>query len=129
MSNERNNDPEGHLPLSPAVFHILLALAGEERHGYGIMLEVKFRTDGRVRLVPGTLYGAIKRLLEKGIIEETEERPDPEMNDERRRYYRLSEFGLRVLSAEAARMERNVAQARAKQLLPGEARNPSVGGL
>lgn len=122
-------DPESHLPLSPAMFHILLALADEERHGYGIMLEVKFRTDGRVRLVPGTLYGAIKRLLEKGIIEETEERPDLEMNDERRRYYRLSDFGLRVLSAEAERMERNVAQARAKQLLPGEALNPARGGL
>ena len=122
-------DPESHLPLSPAMFHILLALVDEERHGYGIMLEVKLRTDGRVHLVPGTLYGAIKRLLEKGIIEETEERPDAKMNDERRRTYRLSDFGLRVLSAEAERMERNVAQARAKQLLPDEALNPARGGL
>ncbi len=122
-------DPESQLPLSPAMFHILLALADEERHGYGIMLEVKLRTDGRVHLVPGTLYGAIKRLLEKGIIEETEERPDPKMNDERRRTYRLSDFGLRVLSAEAERMERNVAQARAKQLLPDESVKPARGGL
>jgi DNA-binding PadR family transcriptional regulator len=122
-------DPESQLPLSPAMFHILLALVDEERHGYGIMLEVKLRTDGRVHLVPGTLYGAIKRLLEKGIIEETEERPDAKMNDERRRTYRLSDFGLRVLSAEAERMERNVAQARAKQLLPDEALNPARGGL
>lgn len=127
--NTPDLDPESQLPLSPAVFHILLALADEERHGYGIMQEVKFRTEGRVRLVPGTLYGAIKRLLEKGIIEEAEERPDPEMNDERRRYYRLSDFGLRVLGAEAERMERSVAQARAKRLLPGDALNPATGGL
>ena len=97
-------NPESELPLSPAVFHILLALADEERHGYGIMQEVKYRTDGQVHLVPGTLYGAIKRLLEKGIIEELDERPDPELNDERRRYYRLSDFGLKVLTAEAERL-------------------------
>ena len=121
-------DPERYLPLSPAVFHILLALADEERHGYGIMQEVQVRTGGRVHLVPGTLYGAIKRLLEKGIIVETEERPDPEMNDERRRYYRLSDFGLRVLTAEAERLERMVRQAQAKQLLAGKAHNPLMGG-
>jgi DNA-binding PadR family transcriptional regulator len=110
--------PESHLPLSSAVFHILLALADDERHGYGIMQEVKNRTQGGVHLRPGTLYGAIKRLLEKGLIEETEERPDPKLDDERRRYYRLTQFGQRVLQAEVARLEGLVRQAEAKQLVP-----------
>lgn len=117
MSSKTNNDPEGHLPLSPAVFHILLALADEERHGYGIMQEVKRRTDGKVRLGAGTLYGAIKRLLEKGIIAETDERPDPELNEERRRYYRLTDFGQRVLRVEVSRLNQLVQQARAKEVL------------
>ena len=125
---ESNPEPESFLPLSPAVFHILLALADEERHGYGIMQEVKFRTDGQVRLVPGTLYGAIKRLLKQGLIEETDERPDPALNEERRRYYRMTEFGQRVLSAEAARLARLVEQAQAKQLLPDWSPNPNLGG-
>ena len=118
MSSATNSQPEDHLPLSPAVFHILLALADEERHGYGIMQEVKQRTDGKVRLGAGTLYGAIKRLLEKGIIVETDERPDPELNEERRRYYRLTDFGQRVLRAEVSRLNQLVQQARAKELLP-----------
>ena len=118
MSSKTNNDPEGHLPLSPAVFHILLALADEERHGYGIMQEVKRRTDGKVRLGAGTLYGAIKRLLEKGIIAETDERPDPELNEERRRYYRLTDFGQRVLRVEVSRLNQLVQQARDKEVLP-----------
>jgi DNA-binding PadR family transcriptional regulator len=118
MSSKTNNDPEGHLPLSPAVFHILLALADEERHGYGIMQEVKRRTDGKVRLGAGTLYGAIKRLLEKGIIAETDERPDPALNEERRRYYRLTDFGQRVLRVEVSRLNQLVQQARAKEVLP-----------
>jgi DNA-binding PadR family transcriptional regulator len=125
---ESNHDPESLLPLSPAVFHILLALADGERHGYGIMQEVKFRTEGRVRLGPGTLYGAIKRLLEKGLIEEANERPDPKLDDERRRYYRLTEFGLRVLRAEAARLTSLVRQAEAKQLLPDWSQSPVTGG-
>ena len=111
------------LPLSPAVFHILLALADEERHGYGIMQEVERRTDGTVQLGPGTLYGAIKRLLTNGLIAEVDERPDPELNDERRRYYRLTDFGVKVLSAEAARLNEMVRQARAKQLLPSPTTN------
>jgi DNA-binding PadR family transcriptional regulator len=123
-----NNNLETHLPLSPAVFHILLALADGERHGYGIMQEVKFRTEGRVRLGPGTLYGAIKRLLEKGLIEEADERPDPDMDDERRRYYRLTDFGLRVLRAEASRLASLVRQAEAKQLLPDWSQSPVTGG-
>ena len=118
MGSKTDNDPEGHLPLSPAVFHILLALADEERHGYGIMQEVKHRTDGKVRLGAGTLYGAIKRLLEKGIIAETDERPDPELNEERRRYYRLTDFGQRVLRVEVSRLNQLVQQARAKEVLP-----------
>jgi DNA-binding PadR family transcriptional regulator len=125
---ESNNNLENQLPLSPAVFHILLALADGERHGYGIMQEVKFRTEGRVHLRPGTLYGAIKRLLEKGLIKEADERPDPDMDDERRRYYRLTEFGLRVLQAEASRLARLVSQAKAKQLLPDWSQSPVTGG-
>jgi len=111
--------PETHLPLTPTVFHILLALADKERHGYGIIKEVETRTEGRVRLMAGTLYGAIKRLLERGIISETDERPDPELDDERRRYYRLTDFGQRVLTAEVLRLEEQVRQAREKQLRPG----------
>lgn len=126
--NGPNNDPESFLPLSPAVFHILLALADGERHGYGIMQEVEIRTEGRVRLGPGTLYGAIKRMLEKGVVEETEERPDPELNDERRRYYRLTDFGRRVLSAEVTRLGRLLRQAQAKQLLPERSQTPIAGG-
>jgi DNA-binding PadR family transcriptional regulator len=125
---ESNNNLEKFLPLSPAVFHILLALADGERHGYGIMQEVKFRTEGRVRLGPGTLYGAIKRLLGKGLIEEADERPDPDLDDGRRRYYRLTDFGLRVLRAEAARLARLVRQAEAKQLLPDWSQSPATGG-
>lgn len=125
---DNNLEPEKQLPLSPAVFHILLALADEERHGYGIMQEVKARTDGQVHLVPGTLYGAIKRLLERKMIEETEERPDPELNDERRRYYKLTKFGQKVLGAEAARLARMVRQAQAKKLLPGMTELPVMGG-
>lgn len=121
--------PDEQLPLSPAVFHILLALADEERHGYGIMQEVERRTNGVVQLGPGTLYGAIKRLLTNGLIEEVDERPDPELNEERRRYYRLSDFGVGVLRAEAARLDDMVRQARAKQLLPRLTANLAWRGL
>jgi DNA-binding PadR family transcriptional regulator len=110
-------DPEELLPLTPAVFHILLALADGERHGYGVIKEVDARTEGRVRLGPGTLYGSIKRMLAEGMIEESGERPDPELDDERRRYYRLTKFGRRVAVAEAERLSRLVASARAKRLL------------
>ena len=110
-------DPEELLPLSPAVFHVLLALADAERHGYGIIKEVEARTEGRVRLGPGTLYGSIKRLLEQGLVEESGERPDAELDDERRRYYRLTDFGRRVAEAEAERLSGLVRVAREKQLL------------
>jgi DNA-binding PadR family transcriptional regulator len=99
------------------MFHILLALADRERHGYDIMREVDERTEGEMRLGPGTLYGSIKRMLKDGFIEELEERPDPELDDERRRYYRLTDFGYRLAVAEAQRLERLVRSARTKKLL------------
>jgi DNA-binding PadR family transcriptional regulator len=105
------------LPLTPAVFHILLALADGEKHGYAIMQEVETLTDGKIRLGPGTLYGSIKRLLAGGMIEESDERPDPELDDERRRYYRLTDFGQRVVTAEAERLLHLVRQAKLKRLL------------
>jgi len=116
MKKTKRN-PDDLLPLTPAMFHILLALADRERHGYHIMQEVEERTEGKVRLGPGTLYGSIKRMLADGWIEETEERPDPEMDDERRRYYRLTDFGYRLATAEAERLARLVKSARLKKLL------------
>jgi len=110
--------PEEFLPLTPAMFHILLALADKERHGYHIMREVDERTSGGVKLGPGTLYGSIKRMMADGLIEELDERPDPELDDERRRYYRLTDLGFRVATAEAQRLEQMVKSARAKKLLP-----------
>src|SRR5262249_33696429 len=118
--------PEDLLPLTPAVFHILLALTGGERHGYGIMREVAATTEGRMRLGPGTLYRSIKQLLALGLIEESNERPDPELDDERRRYYRLTGFGLRVAEAEARRLARLVREAEARRLLPGTAGEPGI---
>jgi DNA-binding PadR family transcriptional regulator len=114
----QTTNPESLLPLSPAVFHILLALADQERHGYGIMQEVERHTNGAMRLGPGTLYGSIKRMLKADLIEESDERPDPELDDKRRRYYRLTDFGQHVARAEAARLANLVQQAQAKQLLP-----------
>jgi len=105
------------LPLTPAVFHILLALADGEKHGYGIMKEVSQRTGGSVRMGPGTLYGSIGRMLASGLIEASDERPDPELDDERRRYYRLTEFGRRVAQAESRRLDQLLQVARAKRLL------------
>lgn len=99
------------------MFHILLALADKERHGYEIMREVDDRTEGKMRVGPGTLYGSIKRMLNDGLIEELDERPDPELDDERRRYYRLSDLGRRVAIAEAERLDKLVKSARSKKLL------------
>jgi DNA-binding PadR family transcriptional regulator len=98
----------------------LLALSDGERHGYGIMQEVAWRTDNQVRMGPGTLYGTIKRMLADGLIEESTARPDPNLDDERRRYYRLTDFGQRVVRAEAKRLEQLVQVARSKQLLQGD---------
>jgi DNA-binding PadR family transcriptional regulator len=103
--------------LTPAGFHILLALADEERHGYGIMQEVARRTDGEVRLNSGTLYRSIRHLLAAGLIAESGDRPDPALDDERRRYYRLTAGGRAAAAAEAARLERLVAIARATHIL------------
>ena len=105
-------------PLSPAVFHVLLALADGERHGYAIMQEVAESTGGGIKMGPGTLYGTIKRLLEARMIEESDQRPDPDLDDERRRYYRLSGLGQRVAVAEAERLARLVSSARQQGLLP-----------
>ena len=117
--NKEKREPETCLPLTPAVFHILLALADGERHGYGIMQEIALRTDGKMRMGPGTLYGSIKRMLAEGLIEELGERPDPALDDERRRYYRLTSFGLRVAQAEAQRLAQLVRVAQFKHLLGG----------
>ena len=114
-----SKEPRDLLPLTPAVLHILLALAEGKKHGYGIMREVEARTGGETRLGPGTLYGSIKRMLADGLIEESDERPDPELDDSRRRYYRITDFGRRVAGAEAARLESLVSSARDKKLLRG----------
>ncbi|HEY4364743.1 MAG TPA: helix-turn-helix transcriptional regulator [Bryobacteraceae bacterium] len=107
------------LPLTPPVFHILLALADEERHGYGIMQEVARQTGDELQLGPGTLYGCIKRMLAAGLIEESEERPDPGLDDERRRYYRMKPLGERTLRAEAQRLSAAVSAAKSKRILVG----------
>jgi DNA-binding PadR family transcriptional regulator len=109
--------PASFLPLPPAVFHILVAVADRERHGYAIMQDVAARTDGALKLSPGTLYGTIKRLLEDGLIQELDERPDPEHDDTRRRYYRITSFGRRVAIAESARLAKLLGQARASGLV------------
>jgi DNA-binding PadR family transcriptional regulator len=114
-----SQEPQDFLPLTPAVFNILLALADGEKHGYAIMQEVENNTDGQVKMGPGTLYGSIKRMLAAGMIEESGERPDPEMDDQRRRYYQLSGLGERVLRAEAERLAAQIAVAYAKHVLAG----------
>lgn len=110
-------EPESFLPLTPAVFHILLALADGEMHGYAIMIEVSRATEGRVKMGPGTLYGTINRLLEMRLIEESDRRPDPQLDDERRRYYRLTDLGSRVVQAEALRYSNVVKLARSAGVL------------
>ena len=109
--------PEEMLPLTPAVFNILLALADGEKHGYGIMQEVETNTKGQVLMGPGTLYGSIKRMLQAGLIEESDERADPDMDDQRRKYYKLTNLGRRVLNMEAERLASQVMIARAKNVL------------
>jgi DNA-binding PadR family transcriptional regulator len=105
------------LPLKPHWFHILLSLAGGEQHGYAVMQEVLQRTSGKVRLWPATLYGSIKRLIEAELIEESDERPAPELDDARRRYYRLTPLGSRVLDAECERLQELVRTIRVKQAI------------
>ena len=113
----KKKDPERYLPLTPPMFHVLLALSDGEKHGYAILKEVAQRTVGKVRLSAGTLYGIVHRLLAGGLIQESDERPDPALDDERRRYYRLTDFGRRVAIAEAERLAEMLAMARAKKLI------------
>ncbi len=110
--------PPKNAGLHKDTFHILVALADRDRHGYAIMQDIAARTDGKVRLSPSTLYTAIRRMLEDGLIEELEERPDPQHDDERRRYYRITPFGRDVALLEARRLERLLADARAAGLVP-----------
>lgn len=117
MSHPRETgDKEEQLPLTPAMFHVLLTLADGEMHGYAILKEVERRTEGKVRLSAGTLYGIIKRLNGEGWIAESSKRPAAVLDDERRRYYRLTELGRRVAVAEARRLEELLETARSKKL-------------
>jgi DNA-binding PadR family transcriptional regulator len=114
---EKKRKIESYLPLTPAVFHVLLALADGDKHGYIISKEIARRTSNEVRLSAGTLYGIIKRLLEDAMIEESDDRPDFSLDDQRRRYYRLTKLGRAVAEAEAERMERVLALARSKHVV------------
>jgi DNA-binding PadR family transcriptional regulator len=127
-------DPEALVPLTPVTLNILLALADEERHGYGIGVEVRERTGGRMRLGPGTLYGTLKRMVDSGLVEESESLPEEldagtrPYDAERRRYYRLTGFGERVLAAELSRLEGVVRTAQEKGLFPPYGRRTSSPG-
>jgi DNA-binding PadR family transcriptional regulator len=114
-ATQSNAEPFG--PLTPAMFHVLLALAGDDLHGYAILKEVELRTGGKVRLSTGTLYGIIKRLLADGLIVERRSRPSEAQDDERRRYYRMTQLGREVAAAEAERMDEVLSVARARNLL------------
>jgi DNA-binding PadR family transcriptional regulator len=118
MPRQSDFDTESLLPLPAAAFHILVALADGDRHGYAIMQDVAAGTGGRLKLNPGTLYTTIRRLLDQGLIIELDERPDPEDDDERRRYYRLTDTGREVAKAEAARLQQALAFARQAGLAP-----------
>ena len=109
------HNPEERVPLTPAVFHILLSLAGGERHGYSIMRDIAAHTKGKLLLGPATLYRSIKHLVEDGLIEESDARPDPALDDERRHYYRLTELGRQVAMAEVRRLEEALVVARTRQ--------------
>jgi DNA-binding PadR family transcriptional regulator len=113
-----DDDVQSFLPLPTAVFHILVALADRDRHGYSIMQDVAARTDGKVRLSAGTLYSAVRRMLEQGLIDELRESPDPASADERRRYYTLTPLGREVALAEARRVTDLLTRARAAGLIP-----------
>jgi DNA-binding PadR family transcriptional regulator len=113
--------PDSLLPLPAATFHILMALADEDRHGYAIIQDVAARTGGELKLSAGTLYRSIQRMLEQGLILETRERPAPELDDERRRYYRITKFGVAVARAETRRVAQLVKLARASGFATGRA--------
>jgi DNA-binding PadR family transcriptional regulator len=114
----KRRDPDALLPLTPGMFQVLIALADGEKHGYAIVKEVARRTGGEVALSAGTLYTIVRRLEQEGVIAESASRPDPALDDERRRYYRLTDFGRDVAIAEARRMEAALGMARAKHLIP-----------
>ena len=114
----RAPEPDWYLPLTPAVLDIVVALGDGELHGYGIMREVRRRSGGQRRLAPGTLYRSLRQMQEKGLVEESEDRPDEGLDDERRRYYRLTDLGRRVAVAEVGRLEDLVRAARSKGLVP-----------
>lgn len=126
MDGERN--AQALLPLTTATYHVLLALADGDQHGYSVMREVARSSGDQVRLGPGTLYAAINRLRGEGLVEESDERPDPRLDDQRRRYYRLTDFGRRVARAESERLARLVDVARDKKLLPALAEAPTRAG-
>jgi DNA-binding PadR family transcriptional regulator len=109
------------LPLPPATFHILMSVADEDRHGYAIIQDIASRTGGELQMSAGTLYRSIQRMLEQGLVVETRERPAPEEDDERRRYYRITSFGLAVARAEARRLAQMVKLARARGIAPERA--------
>jgi DNA-binding PadR family transcriptional regulator len=113
-------DPQSFLPLTTQWFHIMISLAGEGQHGYGIMRAVRERTGGKVKLWPATLYGSLKRLIEAELIEESDERPAPELDDARRRYYRLTVLGRRVLNAECDRLQDLVRSIRTERAMVTE---------
>jgi DNA-binding PadR family transcriptional regulator len=115
-------DPSALLPLTPTVLHVLLALADGDKHGYAIIKEVRRRTDGDVELGASSLYAVLRRMVADRLVVETEERPDPSLDDERRRYYRLTRFGRVVAAAELRRLETLLAQGRAKRLVPSPRR-------
>jgi DNA-binding PadR family transcriptional regulator len=119
MSAQAPSNSRPLLPLTPAVFHILLALLDQERHGYGIMLEVERTTTGELKMGPGTLYGSLKRMLVAGLVEESDTRPDPQLDDERRRYYRLTSLGRQTLTAETERLSHLVRVAQTKGITVG----------
>lgn len=114
-------DPDALLPLKPVVFQVLLSLLDGERHGYGIVQDIAERSSARLRIEPGNLYRTLRFMLDEGLLEPSERRPPPGEDDERRRYYRITRFGQRVASLEAARLVELVADARARNLLKGRA--------
>jgi DNA-binding PadR family transcriptional regulator len=113
--------PDSFLPLPSATFHILMAVADEDRHGYGIIQDVSASTNGELKLSAGTLYRSIQRMLEQGLLIETRDRPAPEDDDERRRYYRITPFGREVAKAEAQRLTQLVRLARKSGFATGRA--------
>ena len=118
MATPQTRTPDSLLPLKPVVFQVLLSLVDGERHGYALVQDIAERTAAKIDLEPGNLYRVLKAMLDEGVIEESERRPSPDRDDERRRYYRITPFGRKVAIAEAVRLDRIVADARARNLIP-----------